>query len=123
MNIFDQLAERQIQQAIEQGQLDDLPGAGQPLILEDESQVPDDLRAGYHLLKNAGFIPPELAERQEAIKLCDLIETLDEQSSTTKTAQECYQKLQQLELKLRIKGVNTHFIHRFLHRQHKQLTP
>jgi hypothetical protein len=37
-----------------------LPGAGAPLELEDEALVPQDLRAGYRVLKNSGFLPPEL---------------------------------------------------------------
>lgn len=60
MNLLDQLAETRIQEAIERGDLRDLPGAGQPLILADDSAISEVLRAAYRLLKNAGFLPPEL---------------------------------------------------------------
>ena len=60
MMLIDQIAERHIQQAIERGEFDDLPGAGRPLGLEDDALVPEELRAGYRLLRNAGYLPPEL---------------------------------------------------------------
>jgi hypothetical protein len=65
MSIVDDLAEAQIQTAIERGELDDLPGAGSPLVLDDDRHVPEGLRAAYRLLKNAGYLPPELELRGE----------------------------------------------------------
>ena len=57
--MFDQIAERKIAEAIERGEFKDLPGAGKPLELDDDAHVPEDLRAAYRILKNAGYIPPE----------------------------------------------------------------
>jgi hypothetical protein len=54
------LAERKIAEAIAKGELDDLPGAGRPLDLDDDTLVPEELRLAYRILKNAGFVPPEL---------------------------------------------------------------
>ena len=61
MWLIDAIAEQKIQAAIERGELDNLPGAGKPVPDDDLSMVPEHLRAGYRLLKNAGFLPPELA--------------------------------------------------------------
>lgn len=58
--MFDLLAERKIAEAIARGELDDLPGAGRPLQLDDDAHVPEDLRVAYRILKNAGYIPPEV---------------------------------------------------------------
>ena len=58
--MFDEIAERKIAEAIARGELDDLPGAGRPLELDDDSHVPQDLRAAYRVLKNAGYVPPEV---------------------------------------------------------------
>lgn len=58
--MFDSIAERKIAEAIAAGELDDLPGAGRPLELDDDSHVPEDLRAAYRILKNAGYVPPEV---------------------------------------------------------------
>ncbi len=78
MNLLDQIAEARIQEAIERGDLRDLPGAGQPLVLDDDSAVPEVLRAAYRLLKNAGFLPPELQLRREIRQAEDLLQQLPE---------------------------------------------
>ena len=58
--MFDLLAEQKIAEAVSRGELDNLPGAGKPLELDDDSHVPGDLRAAYRILKNAGYVPPEV---------------------------------------------------------------
>lgn len=57
MWLLDQWAERHIIEAQRKGEFDNLPGRGEPLILDDDSHVPAELRAGYRLLKNAGCLP------------------------------------------------------------------
>ena len=54
------IAERRISEAIENGELDDLPGAGRPLELDDDALIPEDLRVANRILKNAGVAPPEV---------------------------------------------------------------
>ena len=44
MTIIDQMAEAQIEQAIARGELNDLPGQGKPLQLEDDSMIPEEFR-------------------------------------------------------------------------------
>ncbi|MCS6879718.1 MAG: DUF1992 domain-containing protein [Oscillochloridaceae bacterium] len=51
------LIERRIREAEAAGMFDNLPGAGKPLPLDDDDHVPEDLRIGYRLLKNAGYAP------------------------------------------------------------------
>ncbi len=65
LNPVTALAERRIAEAIERGELDNLPGAGRPLELDNDSDVPPELRAAYRVLKNAGMLPPELELRRE----------------------------------------------------------
>ena len=65
MSLLDELAEQRIREAVERGDFEDLPGRGEPLALEDDGLVPEELRAGYRLLKNAGFVPPELEQVRE----------------------------------------------------------
>ncbi len=48
---------------------DDLPGAGQPLDLTDDALVPEELRVAYRILKNAGFVPPEVETINEIAQL------------------------------------------------------
>jgi hypothetical protein len=65
VDLIERLAEQHIQAAIERGELSGLPGEGRPLPHEDLSMVPEHLRAGYRLLKNAGYLPPELEALRE----------------------------------------------------------
>jgi hypothetical protein len=57
---LDWIAEQRIREAIERGEFDRLPGAGQPLDLADDPLVPEDLRVAYRILKNAGYAPPQV---------------------------------------------------------------
>ena len=59
------LAERWIEEAIARGELDDLPGAGRPLALDDDALVPEDLRVACRIFKNAAYVPPEVDELRE----------------------------------------------------------
>src|ERR1044071_9016473 len=57
--MFDKLVEQKIREAQEAGEFDDLEGAGRPVNLEAYFGTPEELRAGYALLKNAGGRPEE----------------------------------------------------------------
>lgn len=72
------IAEQRIREAIEKGELDNLRGKGKPLVFEDETWIPEDIRIAYRFLKNAGCIPPELELRNEVISLGKLISTIDD---------------------------------------------
>jgi hypothetical protein len=65
MWLIDQIAEKKIIEAILKGELDYLPGQGQPLRPDDDSLVPEELRVAYRLLKNSGFLPAAANLRKE----------------------------------------------------------
>ena len=65
----DALVEERIQEALRRGDFDNLPGAGRPLALDDDCLVPPEVRIAYRILKNAGFVPPEVLERREIAEL------------------------------------------------------
>lgn len=65
MLLLEKIAEQQIAAARDRGELDNLPGHGKPLVLDDDSSVPGDLRLGYRLLKRSGYIPPEINQLKE----------------------------------------------------------
>lgn len=77
MLMIDRLAEEQIAAAIRRGQLDKLPGRGKPLILDDDSGIPSELRVAYRILKNAGCLPPRLALNNEIQQLEALLHHVD----------------------------------------------
>ena len=63
--MFDKLVEQKIREAQEAGEFDGLEGAGRPVNLEAYFSTPEELRAGYALLKNAGVLPEEAAVLRE----------------------------------------------------------
>jgi len=54
---------------MEQGEFDNLPGAGQPLSLEDYFATPEDMRMAYSVLKNANCRPLEVELLAEIARL------------------------------------------------------
>lgn len=76
MTVFDFIAERKIAEALARGEFDGLPGSGRPLDLQDDALVPEDLRVAYRILKNAGFVPPELQLHAEIRSLEALLQSI-----------------------------------------------
>ena len=72
--MLDLIAERKIAEAIARGELDNLPGEGRPLELGDDALVPEDLRLAYRILKNAGFVPPEVDDLNQIGQLEALVQ-------------------------------------------------
>jgi hypothetical protein len=72
--VFHLIAERRIAEALERGELANLPGEGRPLELDDDALVPEDLRLAYRILKNAGFVPPEVEALGEIGRLEALVQ-------------------------------------------------
>lgn len=73
------IAEQKIAQALEKGELKPTLWKNRPLPLEDDHLVPDDLKMAYKMLKNAGYLPPEVETRKEISRIEQLIaQTEDE---------------------------------------------
>lgn len=87
MLLFQKLAEQRIQEAMEEGAFDDLPGQGRPLEFDDDSMVPEELRTAYRLLKNSGHLPPELGPNAEIREIEDLLARVETDSETRRQAQ------------------------------------
>lgn len=98
MICFEKIAERRIVEAIREGAFDNLPGAGKPLKLEDDSHLPEDLRIAYKILKNAGFVPPEVALQKEIATVEDVLAGMED----TKVKYRQLKKLNFLITKLNI---------------------
>jgi len=71
---IEKIAEQKIKEALEKGELDNIPGQGAPLALEDDSRIPEDLRLAFKILKNADCLPPELEARKEIRQMEDLLD-------------------------------------------------
>ena len=57
--MFDKLVEQKIREALKAGEFDNLEGRGRPVNLDAYFSTPEELRAGYAVLKNAGVLPEE----------------------------------------------------------------
>jgi hypothetical protein len=62
---FEDPVEAKIKAAMAEGQFDNLAGKGKPLDLKGYMETPEHLRAAYHILKNAGFVPEEVRLKKE----------------------------------------------------------
>ncbi|MBE9551317.1 MAG: DUF1992 domain-containing protein [Proteobacteria bacterium] len=86
---FQKIAEERILQAQRQGAFDNLSGAGKPLRLEDDSNIPEDMRMVCKILKNADCLPPEVEIRKE-------IKQVEELLSAMPSTEEKYRKIKKL---------------------------
>lgn len=73
MDFIARLAEERIKQSIQKGDFEHLPGKGKPLELEEHSGVPEELRTGYKILKNAGIVPEEIQLKKDMLRIEDLL--------------------------------------------------
>jgi len=95
---FSRVAERRIQEAIAQGDFENLPGAGKPLNLEDYFKTPEDLRMAFSILKNANCAPAEV----ELLKDVSRLEHALAETSDASTKQEIQRTLAQRRTQLAI---------------------
>lgn len=74
LSIIQTIAERKIKQAMTEGTLPDLSHwKNKPLPPDDMANVPKDLRMAYRMLKNAGYVPEEVALQKEITRLEQLL--------------------------------------------------
>ena len=78
------MVERKIQEAMERGEFDNLPGQGKPLLLEEDSHIPEELRVAYKILKNADCLPPELETKKEIRQMEDLLANIPDEKERYK---------------------------------------
>ncbi|QTM98321.1 DUF1992 domain-containing protein [Sediminibacillus dalangtanensis] len=74
MDFASRMAEEKIQQAIRDGEFDNLPGKGKKQELEDLSAVPEDMRTSYLMMKNSGYLPEEIRLQKELVSLQEMLD-------------------------------------------------
>lgn len=98
MSYFWRIAEERILDAQRAGAFDDLPGKGKPLQLEDLSWVPEELRIGYHILKNAHVLPPEAELLKDIHTLEDLLKHVEDEGQRRALAKSIQFKMIRLDM-------------------------
>ena len=96
--LFQRLAEQRILEAQRRGEFDNLPGKGKPLELEDLSAVPEDLRIGYHVLKNAHVLPPQAELIKDIHTLEDLLKYVEDEGERRALAKSIQWKVIRLDM-------------------------
>ena len=90
------IAERKISEAIEEGLLNIEAWRNRPLPPSNDSLIPEDLRIAYKMLKNGGYLPPEIQTKKEIQHLEDLIAATEDEHTRVKQIK----KLNYLVMKL-----------------------
>lgn len=93
------IAEQRINEAIEKGELKSTKWKNKPLQFEDDHFVPSDLKMAYKILKNSGYLPPEVEERKEVKRLEDLIAKTEDEHERLKQMKKLNVLLMKLEAK------------------------
>lgn len=70
---FEKIVEERIKKAQQEGEFDNLEGTHKPLKFEDQ-HVPEEFRLAHKILKNSGFLPPELELKKNIRQTEDLLE-------------------------------------------------
>jgi len=70
---FEALVEQRIKKAQKEGCFDNLEGTNKPLKFDDMN-VPKDLRLAHKILKNSGFLPPEVELKKNITHTDQLLE-------------------------------------------------
>lgn len=104
--VFDRLVEERIVESMRDGAFDGLPGTGKPLELDDDRLVPEELRVAYRILKNAGFLPPEIEARREAASLTRLL-AADAGAGDGEARRRAATRLALIEATLEARGAST----------------
>lgn len=78
------IAEQKIAQAMQERDLNSPKWKNKPLPLDDDHFVPDDLKMAYKILKNSGYLPPEIEDRKEVKRLEDLIACTEDEHERLK---------------------------------------
>jgi hypothetical protein len=93
MDILAKIAEQRIREAMERGEFDNLPFHGKPIKLDDLTGVPEHLRMGYKILKNAGVLPEEMQLKKEVVSLKTLLDACYDESERQALQQKMNEKM------------------------------
>ncbi|REJ23109.1 MAG: DUF1992 domain-containing protein [Bacillaceae bacterium] len=97
MDIFAQIAEDRIKKAYKEGEFKELPGMGKPLPHDDLSDIPEELRMAYRLLRNAGMVDQENDLKKELLTIQDLLKCCEDEAERKKLQQKLSEKQLALE--------------------------
>lgn len=95
---FELIVEERIKVAQKKGEFRNLAGSGQPLELDRDAHVPQDLRLAYKILKNADCLPAEVELQKQIRQTEDLLANMQDTAERYRTLK----KLNYLIMKLNV---------------------
>ncbi len=75
---FEKIVEQRIRDAQKKGEFENLPGSGEPLVLAEDHNIPEELRLAYKMLKNADCLPPEIELKKKIRQTEELLAGMEE---------------------------------------------
>ncbi len=84
MDSLTRIAEQKIAEAMKTRDFTSEKWKNKPLPLDNDSNIPDDLKMAYKILKNSGYLPPEIEEKKEVQRLEELIATTEDEHERLK---------------------------------------
>ena len=82
---FNKIVEERIRGAQRRGDFEKLRGSGKPLNLDEDANIPEDLRLAFKILKNADMIPPEIEIKKEILRTEDLLQGMTDEAEKYQT--------------------------------------
>ena len=106
LSALDDIVERRIREAQQRGDFDHLPGTGKPLALDDDLLVPEELRAANRVLKNAGFVPPEVEALGSVDELMQVVQAQAAEDAEERSLRRAQRKMMALAIALERRGTS-----------------
>jgi hypothetical protein len=89
---LERIAEALIQQAMERGEFDNLPGRGKPIDLTEYFETPEEVRMANSVLKSAGMTSREVDLLKEIAELKQVLNAVLDESKKQEIGQQIRQK-------------------------------
>ncbi|WMT28510.1 DUF1992 domain-containing protein [Bacillus aerius] len=97
MDFVQRLSEERIKKAMDNGVFERLSDFGKPLPKDAAAHVPEELRMGYRIMKNAGFSGEETALKKELMTVKELLKTSRDGKERKKLSLVCEEKQKRLD--------------------------
>src|SRR4051812_25837025 len=112
MDLFARIAEDKIKEAIKNKEFENLPGMGKPQDFKDDLPgMNAEMKMGYRILKNAGFLSDNVDIRKEMLTIEDLISVATDDAEIARLQEKLTRKKLQFEkvMEQRRRNTNSRF--------------
>lgn len=95
---FDRIVEALIQEAMERGEFDNLPGKGKPIDLTEYFETPEEVRLAHSVLKNAGMTSREVDLLKEIAEMKQILAAVLDEKKKQEIEKQIRQKQMEFSL-------------------------